>query len=880
MSKVARVLVADDDTTNRLVLAKSLETAGYEVLTAADGVEAAACARRHRPDIVLLDVLMPGRSGLAVCSDLKRCEETTSIPVIFVTAASETDQILQGFAAGGCDYITRPFTVDEVLARVSVHVRLRQAEEELLSKNAELEGLARQLSETNEKLANSNRLDPLTNLLNRATWDEAIASEHERYERTGDHYSVIMIDLDHFKAFNDSLGHQAGDECLRRAAACMASTCRKIDCVGRYGGEEFVVLAPDTDAPPAIKLAERIRKAIWSLGIRHPSSETAGRVTASFGVATSDSGAWESVLRRADEALYVAKRGGRNMVFGDLKSLPRRSPRETANDADAHAEEADDPLADALTVLVVDDEPTNRVICRKCLQGAGYKVREAVDGVDAIASVRENPPDVILMDVMMPNMDGLECTNQLKSDPETCDIPVVIVSALGKGDDVVAGLKAGADEYLTKPIRTTELTLRVGTMARLHRERFDLLRSYEVRGEYVRVLARLVDFCRDVGTSRRVDDILNHTVAAVAEVAQARRISVMMPDSEKQLLTVTKSCGVDEELLATVRVPVGEPIAGRVFASGRSVVVNTEAEAEVAGGSRSYDSCFFASVPLLSAPLGTSGRVVGVLNVTERVDQQPFEPHEIEYIELIGKVAATACHDVYARDAHSKACDSIMVALAKLAEHRDNDTGLHLDRVTKYCSLLAAELRTDEALRVQIDEDFLYNLERAVPLHDIGKVAIPDQILLHPGRLTEPQMAVMRTHAAIGAKTIRSLIDRTPDVGFLEMAADIAHYHHERYDGAGYPLGLKRDGIPLAARIAAVADVYDALTTKRVYKDAFSHDRAVAVIVDGSGTQFDPLVVNAFVEREKEFAELACRMADDVEPQAVTCAESPPRVPS
>ncbi|MEE9269747.1 MAG: HD domain-containing phosphohydrolase, partial [Candidatus Krumholzibacteria bacterium] len=150
-----------------------------------------------------------------------------------------------------------------------------------------------------------------------------------------------------------------------------------------------------------------------------------------------------------------------------------------------------------------------------------------------------------------------------------------------------------------------------------------------------------------------------------------------------------------------------------------------------------------------------------------------------------------------------------------------------------------------------------------VPLHDIGKVAIPDHILLCPGRLTDEQMAIMRTHAAIGAKTIRSLIERSPDVGFLAMAADIAHYHHEWYNGSGYPEGLKANEIPLSARITAIADVYDGLTTKRVYKEAFRHEKAFAIIVEGSGTQFDPAIVDEFIKREKDFAKLAETMVDE-----------------
>ncbi len=188
--------------------------------------------------------------------------------------------------------------------------------------------------------------------------------------------------------------------------------------------------------------------------------------------------------------------------------------------------------------------------------------------------------------------------------------------------------------------------------------------------------------------------------------------------------------------------------------------------------------------------------------------------------------------------------------------------------------MLAEDLRELDQFRDQVDDAFMYSLIRAVPLHDIGKVAIPDHILLHSGKLTPKQMTIMRTHAEIGARTIESLIERSPGVGFLRMASDIARYHHEWFDGSGYPLGLQGKTIPLSARICALADVYDALSTKRVYKEAISHDKAVAIVLESSGTQFDPVVVEAFAQREKEFAELASAMVDKPSNNVAVIAEA------
>ncbi|MGB2985208.1 MAG: response regulator [Phycisphaerae bacterium] len=862
MDAPCRILVVDDNPTNAVILAGSLQKEGYEVLTAGDGFAAVELATAQQPDAILLDMMMPGRDGLEVCEILQSQEETTSIPIIFVTAVSNADDMLKAFKAGGSDYVTKPFKTAEVLARVSVHAGLRRAEAALLHKSQQMERLAKELAEANIQLAGLSRTDPLTNLLNRRAWEEAAMREHERFERHGHPYSVLIIDVDQFKSFNDSQGHQAGDECLRSVVGSIVSACRRLDVVGRYGGEEFVVLAPETGAEAALKLAERIRKNVWALGISHPANAVGERVTVSVGVAAVvGMGSWEGVLKQADESLYVAKKAGRNMVYADNRSRAVVPAPASPDVPDDPAKQVGFTAETRATVLIVDDEAASRTLCQTCLEGKGYQVRQASDGRGALAKIAEEPPDVIIMDVMMPEMDGLECTRRLRMNPDTRDIPVIMVSACADRADIVAGLEAGADEYLTKPIRTDELALRVRSMARLHCERMDLLRSNEFRGEQTRILQCLLEFGRALSASTELDEILSHTLAATAEAIGAGRISIMLPDANRQFLTIANCVGLDKELASTIRVPIGEMVAGRVFASHHPMVIN--AEDQEGFECHIYDSPFFASVPMCSTPLGTPAHTIGVLNITERFGRRPFGPNDLEYIDLIASIAGSAIHRTFNRKARDQACDSIMVALAKLAEHRDSDTGKHVDRVTRYCVILAEELRTKPAFHHQIDNTFIHDLERAAPLHDIGKVAIPDQILLRPGKLTSEEMAIMQSHADIGADTIQSVIERTPGAGFLEMAADIARAHHEWYDGMGYPRGLRGDAIPLPARIAALADVYDAITTKRVYKEAFPHDQAVGILTKLSGTQFAPAVVDAFLTRQQEFAALAAELVDD-----------------
>jgi putative two-component system response regulator len=205
--------------------------------------------------------------------------------------------------------------------------------------------------------------------------------------------------------------------------------------------------------------------------------------------------------------------------------------------------------------------------------------------------------------------------------------------------------------------------------------------------------------------------------------------------------------------------------------------------------------------------------------------------------------------------------DIALLTLAKLAESRDNETGHHLERIAAYSQRLAEELaRGPYARRVGVD--FIATLWRSSPLHDIGKVGIPDAILLKPGPLTADEWVIMREHTRIGGDTLRSVIEQYTDHTFLTMAMEIAYSHHERWDGRGYPAGVAEERIPLAARIVALADAYDAITSQRPYKPALPHEDAVRRIVRDRGTHFDPHVADAFVACQGDIARIHRRLAD------------------
>jgi putative two-component system response regulator len=207
--------------------------------------------------------------------------------------------------------------------------------------------------------------------------------------------------------------------------------------------------------------------------------------------------------------------------------------------------------------------------------------------------------------------------------------------------------------------------------------------------------------------------------------------------------------------------------------------------------------------------------------------------------------------------------DVTILAMASLAETRDNDTGNHIRRTQNYIKVLAEHLQTHERFRFFLTDKNIDMLYKSAPLHDIGKVGIPDRILLKPGRFEPHEMEIMKTHCKLGRDAIQHAEDQLGlEVEFLKYAKEIAYGHQEKWDGSGYPEGLAGDAIPISARLMAVADVYDALISRRVYKEGMPHEKAVRIIAEGRGTHFDPDIADAFIELADRFNDIAQRFAD------------------
>jgi len=300
----ARLLVVDDDEPTRDVIVRRLQRIGHAVTGARDGGEALELIAAEPFDAVLLDIKMPGLTGFDVLRAVRRTRSVTDLPVIMVTSSDDSDSIVEALELGANDYITKPLDFPVALARIRTQLLLRHVVVALEAANRQLERLS--------------FLDGLTGIANRRRFDESLAREWRRAQREQAPLSVILVDIDFFKAYNDRYGHEAGDEILKRVAAALdGAVNRPADVVARYGGEEFVAVLPGTDADGAVRLGERLRAAVAEPAIAHAGSAAGEHVTISVGVATAvpaRDAAPEALVAAADRALYQAKRDGRNRV--------------------------------------------------------------------------------------------------------------------------------------------------------------------------------------------------------------------------------------------------------------------------------------------------------------------------------------------------------------------------------------------------------------------------------------------------------------------------------------------------------------------------------------------------------------------------------------
>jgi diguanylate cyclase (GGDEF)-like protein len=313
------ILVVDDTPENLTVLRQMLTEQGYRVRPALSGEIALKAVQVDIPDLILLDIMMPGMDGFEVCRKLKAEAGTRDIPVLFISALNEEADKIKGFQVGGVDFITKPFHGAEVLARVEIHLALRNMHLQLLAEIEERKQAEQALLEANRNLDRLASLDGLTKIANRRQFDLHLQQEWKRLRREQVPIAIILCDIDYFKPYNDAYGHVAGDKCLKQIAqGIRRAVKRPADLVARYGGEEFAVILTNTDIDGAVKVAEEIRKEIGILKIPHEQSKVGRHVSLSMGVSSTvpdRSIKPEEFINDADQLLYQAKEAGRDRII-------------------------------------------------------------------------------------------------------------------------------------------------------------------------------------------------------------------------------------------------------------------------------------------------------------------------------------------------------------------------------------------------------------------------------------------------------------------------------------------------------------------------------------------------------------------------------------
>ncbi len=420
-----QILLVEDSATLRHAMSSYIRDAGHEPLVAQSGEEALQMIEHTRFDLIIMDVEMPGLNGFETTRLMREWLGDHWVPIIFVTGKADDTSVEEGIEAGGDDYLTKPVSPIIIKAKIRAMERIVDMRNQLHQMNDELERLSQR--------------DGLTQLYNRRTFDEIAKQQWAVAKRSNTPISVLMLDIDHFKLYNDHYGHPMGDTCLKQvASALQRSLQRPEDILARYGGEEFIVLLPNTDIAGAKQVGENILQAIFELQIPHEKSESEKVVTTSIGVATcthTTGRNFEDVIEQADSMLYRSKEGGRNKV--------------SAQETDSQK-----------TILVADDDSDTLNLLTIQLHNH-CNIVTADNGSDCIALVKSIEPDLLLLDIHMPDIDGLEVCRQLRQDPASATLPIILISAEDRAQQVKLGKQVGANDCLEKPLDERKMLAKI-----------------------------------------------------------------------------------------------------------------------------------------------------------------------------------------------------------------------------------------------------------------------------------------------------------------------------------------------------------------------------------------------------------------------------------
>jgi response regulator RpfG family c-di-GMP phosphodiesterase len=484
-------------------------------------------------------------------------------------------------------------------------------------------------------------------------------------------------------------------------------------------------------------------------------------------------------------------------------------------------------------ILVVDDEETIRKTIKKRLTMEGFHVSVCAKASEALEEFRSHPFDTVISDIRMEEMDGVELLLKIK-DMQTYDVPVIMITGAPSLDTAQSCIKAGAYDYIIKPFEK-ETLLNTVKRALEKKDLTDRVRAerenLEIRvQDQTRTLRDIYRFANQLNSLDSLDAVLKSIVEFVADFMVSERVSIMLLDEKEEYLTISSAVGLEEQIIRDTRIRRGEAIAGRVFETQKAMKIDNISTIKPEEEQFSMYKALM-SFPLMQAPLKSQMNVLGIINVTNRFDDQPYTAMDLRNLDFIADTASVAINNQIKGIKLQESYFANMKSLALALDAKDRYTAGHSESVQRYSVDIAREMG------LGLEE--IANIERAGALHDIGKIGVPDDIINKPTRLTPEEFEKIKEHPAIGEQMIRP-------IPFLNPARAIIRHHHERFDGRGYPDGIKGEEIVLGARIMAVADTFDAMTSDRPYRNASSVEEARDELHRCRNTQFDPAAVEAF----------------------------------
>ena len=591
---------------------------------------------------------LAGRENLCQCYAFwnkdKRCENCISLKALEEKKQTSKIEFLD---SDMYQVFARYLEID---SEPYVMEMLKKLDENTLTDEEGYEKLTEKLTVYSEKLYK----DVLTGAYNRRYFEEKV-------KNMSLNAGVAVIDLDDFKLFNDTYGHDGGDRVLTTVVNVIRHYIRRTDILVRYGGDEFLLILPGIEKEV---FSQKLRMIQEKIHATHIPGFNRLKLSVSIGGAMFTHGRLEEAITKADRLMYMAK-GHKNIVVTRWEQKQNTDKMEKRN---------------LLQLLVVDDSEMNREILKEIL-GKEYRFLEACDGEEALKMLEQQGTEIslVLLDIIMPKMDGFEVLAYMNRDKWIEDIPVIMISSEGSESYIRRAYELGASDYISRPFDAKVVYQRVINMIKLY--------------------------------------------------AKQRRLIHLVTDQ------------------------------------------------------------------------------------------------------------------IYEKEKNNKMMIDI---LSQIVEFRNNESGMHVRNISTLTGMLLEKIvqKTD---KYYLSWSKRFYITNGSALHDIGKIGIPEEILNKPGKLTKEEYEIMKEHTVIGEKMLKSL-ELYQDEPLVKTACEIGRWHHERYDGNGYPDGLKGDEIPISAQIVSIADVYDALVSERVYKKAFSHEKAMEMILNGECGAFNPLLLECLVE--------------------------------